>query len=43
MEMNALLFPAPQTTYSATDIEGEVAYLPRFYRFNKRYLEMREK
>ena len=37
MELNALLFPAPPVKYSVEDLEGEILYIPRFYRFNKQH------
>ena len=35
MELNSLLFPAPSTSYSPEDLEGECIYIPRFFEFNK--------
>jgi hypothetical protein len=36
MELNSLLFPAPATTYKPEDLEGEVMYIPRYVRYNKK-------
>jgi hypothetical protein len=35
MELNRLLFPAPSTKYKAEDLEGEIMYIPRHWRYNK--------
>lgn len=40
MELNSLLFPAPSTKYSAQDLEGEILYVPRFYRFNQEFTKL---
>jgi hypothetical protein len=34
MELNSLLFPAPNTKYTPEELEGEIMYVPRYYRFN---------
>ena len=34
MELNSLLFPAPKMQYTAEELEGEIMYIPRHYRFN---------
>ena len=34
MELNSLLFPAPKMHYTAEELEGEIMYIPRHYRFN---------
>ena len=36
MELNSLLFPAPTTTYKPEDLEGEVMYIPRYHRYNRK-------
>ena len=41
MELNSLLFPSPSIEYSAQDLEGEVAYIPRFFKFNAEYLKLK--
>jgi|TARA_B110000285_G_C14868959_1_gene488245 hypothetical protein len=43
MELNALLFPAPPVKYTIEDLEGEIMYIPRFYRFNKQHQQNMEK
>ena len=35
MELNSLLFPAPPSSYTSEDLEGECMYIPRFFQFNK--------
>ena len=35
MELNALLFPAPNITYTPEELEGDIMYIPRHYEFNK--------
>ena len=35
MELNSLLFPAPSCKYTAQDLEGEIMYIPRYYKYNK--------
>ena len=35
MELNSLLFPAPNVTYTPEDLEGDIMYIPRHYEFNK--------
>lgn len=35
MELNALLFPAPSIKYSPLELEGDIMYIPRYYKFNK--------
>ena len=37
MELNALLFPAPNIQYSPEELEGQMMYVPRYYRFNKKH------
>jgi hypothetical protein len=37
MELNSLLFPAPTIKYTAEELEGEVMYFPRFFKFSKEY------
>ena len=37
MELNALLFPAPPVKYNIDDLEGQIMYIPRFFRFNKEH------
>ena len=37
MELNALLFPAPTIKYSALELEGDIMYIPRYYKFNKQH------
>lgn len=34
MQLNSLLFPAPNTKYTPEELEGEIMYVPRYYRFN---------
>jgi len=40
MELNSLLFPAPNTKYTPEELEGEIMYVPRYYRFNKNHIEV---
>lgn len=35
MELNSLLFPAPTINYTPEELEGEIMYIPRHYKFNK--------
>ena len=37
MKFNSFLFPAPQVKYTPQDLEGEVVYIPRYYKFNKTF------
>lgn len=37
MELNSLLFPAPTVKYTAEELDGEVMYIPRFFKFSKQY------
>ena len=37
MELNSLLFPAPTVKYTPEELEGEVMYIPRFFKFSKQY------
>ena len=30
------MFPAPTTTYKPEDLEGEVMYIPRYHRYNRK-------
>lgn len=42
MELNSLLFPAPIVEYSAQELEGEIAYIPRYQKYNEYYVRRRE-
>jgi hypothetical protein len=42
MELNALLFPSPKVEYTAQDLEGEVAYIPRHYKYNETYIKVKK-
>ena len=35
MQLNSVLFPVPQVEYSAQDVQGEVAFIPRFFQWSK--------
>ena len=35
MELNSLLFPAPSINYTPEELEGELMYIPRHFKFNK--------
>jgi hypothetical protein len=37
MELNQLLFPAPSVKYSPEELEGDIMYIPRFYRYKKEH------
>ena len=37
MELNSLLFPAPSIKYSAEELDGEVMYIPRFFKYSSAY------
>ena len=37
MEFNSLLFPAPPVAYTPQDLEGEMIYIPRYFKFNKKF------
>ena len=40
MELNSLLFPAPNTKYTAEELEGEIMYVPRYYKFNANHRKL---
>jgi hypothetical protein len=42
MELNSLLFPAPSIEYTAQDLEGEIAYIPRYFKYNDEYIKLKE-
>lgn len=35
MELNSLLFPAPNINYTADELEGEIMYIPRFMKYSR--------
>ena len=43
MDLNSLLFPAPQTKYTAEELEGEIMYIPRFMKFSKENRTLKKK
>ena len=37
MKLTSFLFPAPEVNYTPQDLEGDVIYVPRYYKFNKTF------
>ena len=37
MELNSVLFPAPTIKYTPQDVEGDVLYIPKFYKYSSGY------
>ena len=37
MQLNSFLFPAPQVGYTPQDLDGEMVYIPHYFKFNKRF------
>lgn len=35
MELNSVLFPAPSVFYTPEDLEGDVMYIPRFFKYDR--------
>lgn len=40
MEFNSLIFPAPNVSYTPQDVEGDIIYIPRFFKFNKDFRKL---
>ena len=43
MDLNSVLFPAPNIKYTAQDLEGQIMFVPRYYKFNKKHIEALQK
>jgi len=37
MDLNSILFPVPFVDYSPQDLEGDVMYIPRFFKYNRKF------
>lgn len=37
MELNHVLFPAPKAKYLPENLQGDVIYIPRYFKFTKPY------
>ena len=37
MELNHVLFPAPKAKYLPKNLQGDVIYIPRYFKFSKPY------
>ena len=37
MELNHVLFPAPKAKYQPENLQGEVIYIPRYFKFSQPY------
>ena len=37
MELNSLLFPAPSIKYTSEELDGEIIYIPRYFKYNNKH------
>ena len=37
MQLNSFLFPAPQVSYTPQDLDGEMVYIPHYFKFNEKF------